>query len=132
MEDEDILALNKLLNNEHIAFGYDINVIAYSVGEPFSIEVGVKGLGCYKYSDNSALEFIRNPVKLLAKSNKVSEKHLLAFYSANNNDLNRCQSLTKKGSRCTRPISKTVNSIKEFIPNEVYLCSQHEEHGYLK
>jgi hypothetical protein len=132
MEDKDILALNKLLNHKNREFGLDMDVVANGVGESLTLDVDVRGLGSYVYSGIDAIDFIRNPVILLAKSNGVSKRHLLAFYSANNDDLNRCQSLTQKGHRCTRPTSKTIDGIKEFIPNEVYLCSQHEEHGYLK
>lgn len=132
MEDRDILALNKLLNHNSEQFGYGMDVLSHSISESLQIEVGVKGLGNFKYSGAEAMEFIKNPANILAKSLDVSERHLLSFYAANNDNLNQCQSLTKKGTRCSRSISSPINNIKSFLPSEVYMCSQHEEHGYLK
>ncbi|WP_166422489.1 hypothetical protein [Paraglaciecola sp. 20A4] len=131
MEDKDILKLNQLINQSTEEFGLDMIVEVNSISNPISLEVGVRGLGSFNFKEKEALFFILDPAMQLAKFHNVSKSHLLSFYTANNNDLNRCQSLTKKGSRCTRPSIVIVSGVKDYAPGKVYLCHQHEDHGYL-
>ncbi|WP_157812675.1 hypothetical protein [Alteromonas sp. MB-3u-76] len=131
MEDKDILKLNKLVNLSSEEFGLDMTVEVDSISEPLMLQVGVRGIGVFNFKEKEALLFIHDPALALAKKHNVSKSHLLAFYSANNNDLNRCQSLTKKGTRCTRVSNVTVSGISDYVPQKVYLCHQHEERAIL-
>ena len=131
MEDKDILKLNKLINQSSEEFGLDMTVEVNSISDPLNLEVGIKGIGAFNFKDKEALLFIHDPVLGLAKKHNVSKSHLLAFYSANNDDLNRCQSLTKKGTRCMRMSKITVSGINDYVPQKVYLCHHHEKHGLL-
>jgi hypothetical protein len=131
MEDKDILKLNQLINQSSVEFGFDMAVKVNSISSPLDLEVGVRGIGVFNFKEKEASLFIYDPALQLAKMHSVSKSHLLAFYSANNDDLNRCQLLTKKGSRCTRSIKGTVKGINDYVPQKVYLCHQHEEHGFL-
>jgi hypothetical protein len=132
MKDKELLDLNKLVKQKSHDFGLDMTVDVISFSKPIEIQVGVVGLGTCTFKDKKALSFINDPTVQLAEQYGVSKQHLLAFYAANNDQLQRCQSLTKKGSRCSRSITQVINNINEFVPTEVYLCFQHEEHGFLK
>ena len=118
--------LANILSGMDQHFGADLSVGVVSNPISLELEVNIAGIGSFLFKGEDAIAFLNTPAEQVAKRLKVSKAHLLAFYIANNNDLNICQAITKNGKRCSRACAKPALNIADFLPGKTYLCRQHE------